>query len=113
MPPVRAILLAGLLVLASGPTSVSLTGHAQAPTPQVRVPTGHANVHMGPSSTTEVLVLVPRGTVLDEIGRDGEWIQVRLRPELRKTGLLMRWYKNEDRGWMHDSTVEVVKPAPR
>ena len=51
--------------------------------------------------------------VLDEIGRDGEWIQVRLRPELRKTGLLMRWYKNEDRGWMHDSTVEVVKPEPR
>ena len=23
--------------------------------------------------------------------------------------MVMRWYKNEDRGWMHDSTVELVK----
>ena len=109
MPPVRAILLAGLLALASGPTSVSHTGLAQAPTPQVRVPTGHANVHMGGAEQGNP----PVDVSMDEIGRDGEWIQVRLRPELRKTGLLMRWYKNEDRGWMHDSTVEVVKPAPR
>jgi hypothetical protein len=71
----------------------------------------HANVHMGPSSGQEVLVLVPRGTVLAVLGRDNEWIQVRLTPELRKTGMVMRWYKNEDRGWMHDSTVEVLKPG--
>ena len=25
------------------------------------------------------------------------------------TAMVFRWYKNEDRGWMHDSTVEVVK----
>jgi hypothetical protein len=30
---------------------------------------------------------------------------VQLTPDLRKTGMVMRWYKNEDRGWMHDSTV--------
>ncbi len=86
----------------------------QAPSPpapeRVRVPTSHANVHMGPSSGQELLVLVPRGTVLTVIGRDKEWIQVRLTPDLRKTGMVMRWYKNEDRGWMHDSTVEPVKP---
>jgi uncharacterized protein YgiM (DUF1202 family) len=76
---------------------------------RVRVPTSHANVHMGPSSGQEVLVLVPRDTVLTVLGRDKEWIQVQLTPELRKTGMVMRWYKNEDRGWMHDSTVEVVK----
>jgi hypothetical protein len=34
---------------------------------------------------------------------------VQLTPELRKTGLVMRWYENEDRGWMHDSTVVPVK----
>lgn len=77
---------------------------------RVRVPTSHANVHMGPGSGSEVLVLVARGTVLDVAGRDREWIQVRLTPEMRKTGMVMRWYKNEDRGWMHDSTVEVVAP---
>jgi uncharacterized protein YgiM (DUF1202 family) len=85
---------------------------SQAPGERVRVPTSYANVHMGPSSGQEVLVLVARGTVLTVLARDGEWIQVQLTPELRKTGMVMRWYKNEDRGWMHDSTVEVVKGKP-
>jgi len=66
---------------------------------------------MAANSTSVVLVLVPRGTVLTVLARDKEWIQVRLSPELRKSGMVMRWYKNEDRGWMHDSTVEVVKPG--
>lgn len=86
---------------------------SQAPPERVRVPTSHANVHMSAGSGAEVLVLVPRGTVLDVLGRDKEWIQVRLTPELRKTGMVMRWYKNEDRGWMHDSTVEVVKAGAK
>lgn len=76
---------------------------------RVRVPAGHANVHMGPNTTTEVLVLVARDTVLTVLARDKEWIQVRLTPDLRKSGMVMRWYKNEDRGWMHDSTVQAVK----
>jgi hypothetical protein len=82
---------------------------AQPPAERVRVPAKHANVHMGPNTTTEVLVLVPRDTVLTVLARDKEWVQVRLTPELRKTGMVMRWYKNEDRGWMHDSTVQTVK----
>ena len=40
------------------------------------------------------------------LGRRGEWVQVQLSPELRKTGMVMRWYENETSGWMHDSTVE-------
>jgi uncharacterized protein YgiM (DUF1202 family) len=68
---------------------------------------------MGPSSGSEVLVLVPKGTVLTVLRRDKEWIQVQLSPDLRKTAMVMRWYKNEDRGWMHDSTVEVVKAESR
>lgn len=95
-----------LLTLAHAPLAQTAS---QAPAERVRVPTSYANVHMGSSSGSEVLVLVPRGTVLDVVSRDKEWIQVRLTPELRKTGMMMRWYKNEDRGWMHDSTVEVVK----
>ena len=75
---------------------------------RVRVPTSHANVHMSAGSGSEVLVLVPKVTVLTVTGRRGEWIQVQLTPELRKTGMVMRWYKNEDRGWMHDSTVQRV-----
>jgi hypothetical protein len=77
----------------------------QPATERVRVPTRHANVHKGPNTTTEVLVLVPLDTVLTVLARDKEWVQVRLTPELRKTGMVMRWYKEEDRGWMHDSTV--------
>jgi hypothetical protein len=75
----------------------------------VRVLGRHANVHKGPNTTTEVLVLAPRDTVLTVVARNKEWVQVQLTPELRKTGMVMRWYKNEDRGWMHDSTVVAVK----
>ena len=99
----------GLLVLTLGHFSVPQTALSQAAPERVRVPTSYANVHMGPSSGQEILVLVPRGTVLTVLGRDKEWIQVQLSPALRKTGMVMRWYKNEDRGWMHDSTVEPVK----
>jgi uncharacterized protein YgiM (DUF1202 family) len=100
-----------LLVLTLAATALSLTafGQAQSPPERVRVPTSYANVHMGSSSGSEILVLVPRGTILTVLARDKEWIQVQLTPELRKTGMVMRWYKNEDRGWMHDSTVEPVK----
>ena len=87
---------------------------AQAPpAEQARVPTSHANVHKGPSSNDEVLVLVPQDTVLPVIGRRGEWIEVQLAPALRETGMVIRWYANEDRGWMHDSTVEITASPTR
>ena len=97
---IAALMLALLLM----PETVA----SQATKERVRVPTSHANVHMGPSSGQQVLVLVPKGTVLTVLGRKGEWIQVQLSPELRKTGMVMRWYKNETSGWMHDSTVVPV-----
>jgi uncharacterized protein YgiM (DUF1202 family) len=80
---------------------------------QVRVPTSHANIHSGPSTGNEVLVLAPKGTVMPMVGRRGEWIQVQLAPEIRKTGILMRWYNNETSGWMHDSTVEFITPEAK
>ena len=95
--------LAAVMALASLVIVHEASG--QAPKERVRVPTTHANVHMGPGSGQEVLVLVPRGTVLTVLARKGEWLQVELSPELRKTGMVMRWYKNETSGWMHDSTV--------
>ncbi len=76
---------------------------------RVRVPTSHANIQASPSSGAQILVLAPRGTVLNVLARDKEWIRVQLVPELRKTGIVMRWYRNETSGWMHDSTVEIVK----
>lgn len=76
---------------------------------RVRVKTGHANVHAGPTSGNEVLVLPVKGTILPVLARRGEWVQVGLSPELRKTGMVMRWYKNENNGWVHDSMIEVVK----
>jgi len=89
---------------------------ATAPKPTgelVRVKTGHANVHTGPTSGNEVLVLAAKGTVLPVLARRGEWIQVGLSPELRKSGMVMRWYKNENNGWIHDSMIEVVKPGEK
>jgi hypothetical protein len=47
--------------------------------------------------------------VLPVLGRRGEWVHVGLSPTLRKTGMVMRWYKNEDNGWIHDSLLEVLK----
>ena len=89
---------------------------AQAPKPTgelVRVKAGHANVHTGPTSGNEVLVLTAKGTVLPVLARRGEWIQVGLSPELKKTGMVMRWYKNETNGWIHDSMIEVVKAGEK
>ena len=89
---------------------------AQAPQPtgeRVRVKAGHANVQTGPSSGNEVLVLAAKGTVLPVLARRGEWVQVGLSPELRKTGMVMRWYKNENNGWIHDSMLEVVKAGEK
>src|SRR6185295_652531 len=51
---------------------------------QVRVPVGHANIHSGPSTGNEVIVLAAKGTVMPMVGRRGEWIQVQLAPEMRK-----------------------------
>ncbi len=89
---------------------------AQAPQPtgeRVRVKARHANIQTGPTSGNEVLVLAPKGTVLPVLARRGEWVQVGLSPELRKTGMVMRWYKNENNGWIHDSLLEVVKPGDK
>ena len=89
---------------------------AQAPQPtgeRVRVKAGHANVHTGPTSGNEVLVLAVKGTVLPVLARRGEWGQVGLSPELRKTGMVMRWYKNENNGWIHDSLLDVVKAGEK
>ena len=80
---------------------------------QVRVPVSHANVHSGPSTGNEVIVLAAKGTVLPMVARRGEWIQVRLSPELRKSGMPMRWYRNEGSGWVHDSMVEFLTPEPK
>lgn len=89
---------------------------AQAPTPtgeRVRVKTGHANIHTGPTSGNEVLVLAAKGTVLPVLARRGEWVQVSLSQDLKKTGMVMRWYKNENNGWIHDSMIDVMKPGEK
>lgn len=104
----RSVAATALLTLTLGFLVATSPVSTQEKGDQVRVPTSHANVHMGPSSGQQVLVLVPRGTVLTVTGRRGEWIEVQLSPELRKTGMVMRWYKNETTGWMHDSTVERI-----
>jgi hypothetical protein len=100
----------------------------QAQRQQARVPTSHAAVHEGPGSGSALFVLVPRDTVLSVIGRRGEWVQVELSPELRKTGIVIRWYEgkhvlvrrgrnitigDEKSGWMHDSTVVITDVGAR
>ena len=107
-------LVVGAPLASEGQRGGQGTGVSAAPKPTgeiVRVKTGHANIHTGPTSGNEVLVLAAKGTMLPVLARRGEWIQVGLSPELRKTGMVMRWYKNENNGWIHDSMLEVVKPA--
>lgn len=106
--PSRRAVLSSFLGLA-GLLAAPRLAPAQPAAERVRVIGRHANVHMGPNTTTQVLVLVPRDAVLTVLARNKEWVQVQLTPEFRKTGMVMRWYKNEDRGWMHDSTVAPVK----
>jgi uncharacterized protein YgiM (DUF1202 family) len=83
----------------------------------IRVPERqtHTDVKAGPSSGSIVLVMIPSGTALPIVKRQGEWIQVKLSPDLRRRGIPMRWYKNEDLGFVHESTVEVHEgePPPR
>ena len=83
----------------------------QAQPEQVRVKTKHANIQAGPTSGADVLVLAPRGTLLTVLERKGPWVTVELKPELRKTATPMRWYKNETRGFIHDSQLEPGKPT--
>jgi uncharacterized protein YgiM (DUF1202 family) len=80
----------------------------------IRVPPRqtHTDVKLGPSSGSIVLVLIPSGTELPIVKRDGEWIQVRLSPDLRKSGIPMRWYEGEALGFVHESTVDVIKGTP-
>jgi hypothetical protein len=89
---------------------VPVAAIGQALPAQVRVPErqDYTNAHMGASSGQPVLVLVPAGTVLPAVKKQGEWYLVKLAPELRKLGMPMRWYKNETQGWVHESTVEMV-----
>ena len=80
----------------------------------IRVPARqtHTDVKADASSGSICLVLIPSGTVLPVSGREGEWIRVALSPELRKTGIPMRWYKDERLGFVHESTVEIVAGPP-
>ena len=41
------------------------------------------------------------------------WATKHAVPEMRKTGMVMRWYKGETSGWVHDSMVEFVTPEPK
>jgi len=112
-----ALIVAAFLVLRAPPGFGQASGQEQA-----RVPTSHAAVHDAPSTASVMMLMVPEGTVLPVIGRQGEWVQVQLSPELRDTSIVLRWYEgrhdivqrgeaktvgNEDTGWMHDSTVEI------
>jgi hypothetical protein len=113
---VTVVLMVPLTAYAQRGRGQGRGAEAQAPKPTgelVRVKTGHANVHTGPTSGNEVLVLAAKGTVLPVLARRGEWIQVGLSPELRKSGMVMRWYKNETNGWIHDSMIEVVKAGEK
>jgi uncharacterized protein YgiM (DUF1202 family) len=96
--------IAGAVLLAFG------LAQAPAAAEQVRVKTRHANIQAGSTSGADVLVLVPQGTVLTVLKREGPWVLVELTPKLRQAATPMRWYKNEKQGWMHESAVEFIKP---
>jgi hypothetical protein len=86
------------------------TPASQAPQGYVRVLKG-ANMHAGLGTASVVLFMMPAGTVLpvvERTGRDGVWVIVQVTPEVRKRATRMRW-RNEERGYVHASTVEFIK----
>lgn len=103
--------MAVTLALALAPCAAWGQEHIRVPARQT-----HTDVKAEASSGSIVLVLIPIGTTLPIVKRQGEWLQVKLSSELRNTGIPMRWYRNEDLGFVHESTVDVVKgsqpPAP-
>ena len=116
------LVVAAVLMLRASPGF----GQGSVPQEQARVPTSHAAIHDAPSTASVMMLMVPEGTVLPVIGRQGEWVQVQLSPELRETSIVLRWYEgrhdivqrgeaktigNEDTGWMHDSTVQITTSA--
>ena len=101
----RSFLVAAIVALA--PRIVAAQEYIRVPERQT-----HTDVKADSSSGSIVLVLIPSGTTLPIVGRDGEWLQVKLSPELRDTGIPMRWYKSEQVGFVHESTVDVVKGTP-
>jgi hypothetical protein len=99
------------LVMALSPSTAAGQEYIRVPERQT-----HTDVKAESSSGSIVLVLIPAGTTLPIVKRQGEWLQVKLSPELRNTGIPMRWYNNEELGFVHESTVDVVRgslpPAP-
>jgi hypothetical protein len=121
VPICRCLLLVGMAVATArvplaaeqggagaGQRATGQPAPAAAATGRVRVPTSHANVHVGPSTGAVLLMMAVRGTEFEVTGRDKEWIQVALTPAMRKNAIVVRWYRDETRGWLHDSTVEIV-----
>jgi hypothetical protein len=101
----RSFVVAAIVVLA--PRIVTAQEYIRVPERQT-----HTDVKADSSSGSIVLVLIPSATTLPIVGREGEWLQVKLSPELRHTGIPMRWYKNEQVGFVHESTVDVLKGVP-
>ena len=81
-----------LLTLALLSHSAVAFGQEEDAERHVRVPKSYANVHLGPVTFHPVLVLVPKDTVLPVVSRQGEWLEVELSPELKETGMVLRWY---------------------
>ncbi len=117
------LIVAALLMLRTSPGFGQASAQEQA-----RVPTSHAAIHDAPTTASVMMLMVPEGTVLPVIGRQGEWVQVQLSPELRETSIVLRWYEgrhdivqrgevstigDENTGWMHDSTVEISAAGSR
>jgi hypothetical protein len=112
----RALALIAAVVFTAGHAGGLHTQGAQQ-SPSAKEPQGYArvlkgaNMHAGVGTAPVVLFMLPAGTVLPVIertGRDGVWVVVSITPEVRKKATRMRW-RDEDRGYVHASTVEFIK----
>lgn len=95
------------------PSRASTTGEWR-PSSRARIASGspratRMSTYMGPSRGQQVLWLAPEREVLEVIDRRSEWVAIRLTPEMRQRGIVVRCYRNEHIGWMHESTVEEAE----
>ncbi len=95
---IRTTLFAGLLLLASGTPVFSA-----ATFPSIKVMSERANVMSAPRTTANVHGSLPAGTVLEVLGRDGDWYWVLLERDEHGT---------RHDGWVRASDVTIVGPEP-
>lgn len=80
----------------------SIHTEAQQTSYELKVVTDQANIRLKPDIGSVIIQQVPQGTILESLGKEGQWYRVKIKteePELAS-------------GYVHESLVIVISPHP-